>query len=156
MVLCDPEFEGLLPKLSHSSAVEAVVKTMDVLHNAPAPQVQWNVGVSGAMLDSAVSSCSVLMSTSTSHKINYHKLNFPQYQPNYIFLMHIKWSGGHEVHFDVQLQIVRKLGYTLLTGCFVPCFKLCLYTCLLLGSSTSDSNNRAVRWNLIYQCPFKR
>ena len=85
MVLCDPEFEGLFPNLSHSSAVEAVVKTMDVLHNAPAPQVQWNVGLGGAMPDSVIFTHSILLSISTSHKISYHKLNFPWYQPNYIF-----------------------------------------------------------------------
>ena len=41
IVLLDPEFEGLLPKLSHSTAVKAVAETMDVLHSTQAPQVQW-------------------------------------------------------------------------------------------------------------------
>ena len=41
LVLRDPEFEGLLPNLSHSAAVEAVAEAMKVLHSAPAPKVQW-------------------------------------------------------------------------------------------------------------------
>ena len=43
LVLCDPQFNGLLPSLSHSSAVQAVAEGMRVLHSAPAPQVQWAV-----------------------------------------------------------------------------------------------------------------
>ena len=40
LVLLDPEFEGLLPNLSHSAAVQAVAEAMRVLHSAPALQVQ--------------------------------------------------------------------------------------------------------------------
>ena len=40
LVLRDPEFEDLLPKLSHSAVVQAVDEAMRVLHSAPAPQVQ--------------------------------------------------------------------------------------------------------------------
>ena len=43
LVLCDQQFEDLLPSLSHSSAVQAVAEAMRVLHSAPAPQVQWAV-----------------------------------------------------------------------------------------------------------------
>ena len=43
LVLCDQQFEGLLPSLSHSSAVQAMAEAMRVLHSAPAPQVQWAV-----------------------------------------------------------------------------------------------------------------
>ena len=43
LVLCDQQFEGLLPSLSHSSAVQAVAEAMRVLHSAPAPQVPWDV-----------------------------------------------------------------------------------------------------------------
>ena len=42
LVLMGPEFDGLLPNLSHSTAVQAVVEAMKVLHSAPAPQVQKN------------------------------------------------------------------------------------------------------------------
>ena len=54
LVLSDPQFEGLLPNLSHSAAVQAVAEAMRVLHNAPAPQVQWAVCMSIAMSDSTV------------------------------------------------------------------------------------------------------
>ena len=39
----DPEFEGLLPNLSNSAAVQAVEEAMRVLHTAPAPQVLLHV-----------------------------------------------------------------------------------------------------------------
>ena len=39
LVLSDPEFEGLLPNLSRSAAVQAVEEAMQVLHTAPPPQV---------------------------------------------------------------------------------------------------------------------
>ena len=51
LVLRDPEFEGLLPNLSQSAAVQAVAEAMRVLHSAPAPQVQWAVYMSVAMSD---------------------------------------------------------------------------------------------------------
>ena len=41
LVLCDPQFEELLPNLSHSTATQAVAEAMRVLHTAPALQVQW-------------------------------------------------------------------------------------------------------------------
>ena len=40
LVLSDPEFEGLLPNLSHYGALQAVAEAMRVLCTAPAPQVQ--------------------------------------------------------------------------------------------------------------------
>ena len=51
LVISDPQFEGLLPNLSHSAAVQAVAEAMRVLHNAPAPQVQWADFMSEAMSD---------------------------------------------------------------------------------------------------------
>ena len=43
LVLSDPEFDGLLPNLSHSGAVQAVAEAMQVLHSAPGPEVScWN------------------------------------------------------------------------------------------------------------------
>ena len=43
LVLSDPEFDGLLPNLSYSAAVQAVSEAMSVLHSAPALQVScWN------------------------------------------------------------------------------------------------------------------
>ena len=57
LVLSDPQFEGLLPNLSHSAAVQAVAEAMRVLHSAPAPQVQWADCVSEAMSDSISAFC---------------------------------------------------------------------------------------------------
>ena len=42
LVLSDPEFEGLLPNLSHYGAMQAVAEAMNVLHTAPAPQVWYS------------------------------------------------------------------------------------------------------------------
>ena len=39
LVLSDPEFDGLLPNISHSAAMQAVEEAMRVLLVAPAPQV---------------------------------------------------------------------------------------------------------------------
>ena len=41
LVLSDPQFEGLLPNLSHVAATQAMAEAMSVLHTAPAPQVLW-------------------------------------------------------------------------------------------------------------------
>ena len=41
LVLSDPQFEGILPNLSHSTATEAVPEAVGVLCSAPAPQVHW-------------------------------------------------------------------------------------------------------------------
>ena len=46
LVLRDPEFEDLLPNLSHSAAVQAVAEAMRVLHSVPAHQVHWAVYMS--------------------------------------------------------------------------------------------------------------
>ena len=54
LVLSDPEFEGLLSNLSHSTAVQAVAEAMRVLLSAPAPQVQKTIDMSGIMSTSAV------------------------------------------------------------------------------------------------------
>ena len=51
LVLKDPEFEDLLPNLSHSATVQAVAEAMRVLHSAPAPQVLWAVYMCVAMSD---------------------------------------------------------------------------------------------------------
>ena len=46
LVLSDPEFEGLLPNISRTNAVQAVKEAMRVLHSAPSPeQVQSYAGV---------------------------------------------------------------------------------------------------------------
>ena len=51
LVLRDPEFEDLLPNLSHSAAVQVVAEARRVLHSAPAPQVQWAVYMCVPMSD---------------------------------------------------------------------------------------------------------
>ena len=39
LVLNDPKFEGLLPNLSNSEALQVVTEAMEEIYNAPAPQV---------------------------------------------------------------------------------------------------------------------
>ena len=38
LVRSDPEFDGLIPTLTHAQAVGAIAEAMRMLHTAPAPQ----------------------------------------------------------------------------------------------------------------------
>ena len=49
LVCSDPEFEGLLPNLSHSAVVQAVREAINVLYTAPAHQVCYVVCTSKTM-----------------------------------------------------------------------------------------------------------
>lgn len=49
LVCSDPEFEGLLPNLSHSAVVQAVREAINVLYTVPAHQVWYVVCTSKAM-----------------------------------------------------------------------------------------------------------
>ena len=108
LIVCDPEFEGLLKTLTHQEAMNAVVEAINLLYTAPGPQEE------GGQLDLTPEGCMVvsflqqvlirlltkrLMQLMTTEAIILHRNKIPfSYLGNYL---------GNQAHFSLKEAVTN-------------------------------------------------